>query len=289
MDPDSVEFVVVDWDEEVHCFHQHFFPQSVRLECKNILDINLRNTDLLYMNFCSIPSGADNDSILFNKEEVLKWIWNCMKTMHCSIMVSAVIRDARSEKQKNKGQITVTHSNRIHLLPAGFQQCLEDPELFGAGVVSRRINFMTWMVKPESCAAQNTPHKLQEWFKSHGITWNYHTEFCPGALVNINSETPRRRYRIERRTPKSVYLRLDGDENGDCILKRITSVKLVNDSHKSSILTGDSDDSCNGEEVSGSDHECGTSDPVARKLSFDDEDISLTPSLPGFNLKCVLM
>ncbi|XP_038050844.1 uncharacterized protein LOC119723994 [Patiria miniata] len=209
LDPDSYEFVVVDNVKECHCFHEHLFPQSVTCECKDILEIGLGKTDMLYMNFCSIPSRVEN--ILFNKEEVLKWVWERMKTMKCGIMISAVIRDTRTEVDQRDRIFTAIgpskgiHINDYHLRAAGFEAFLIDETLFGGEEVSARKHFKTWLIRPENCVVRNDPNILRTTFGKNEINWDYRLELVPGVCVRWD-QNPDQKYRITERTALRVRL-----------------------------------------------------------------------------------
>jgi hypothetical protein len=52
----NVTFEVIEVDDEVHRWHQEVFPMCVRVRKEDVLKIEPGEHDVMYMNFCNVPS-----------------------------------------------------------------------------------------------------------------------------------------------------------------------------------------------------------------------------------------
>ena len=183
LDPDSVlRIKVFEIDEDVHNYHQYVFPTKVgKVKRSIITTFDIDQNSVIYLNFCSVASGKDDEAWKSHfegqsseewvphccKENVLKYIWKVMRPPYCcTTMVSLVIKQSKSTKEMGKEyecHYEFKSSLGDYITGLGFLYLLRNIDLFNAEIVS---------VRPESQVVWNDKDKRVPKYLSSG-KWSH--------------------------------------------------------------------------------------------------------------------
>lgn len=158
LDPDSVlRIKVFEIDEDVHNYHQYVYPTTVEKVKRSIITTSdLDRNSVIYLNFCSVASGKDEEAWKSHfegqssqnwvrhccKENVLRYIWEIMHPPYCcTTMVSLVITQSKSTKEievQTQCHREFKSSLGDYITGLGFLCLMRDIDLFNAEIVSVR-------------------------------------------------------------------------------------------------------------------------------------------------------
>lgn len=235
LDPDSVlRIKVFEIDEDIHNYHQYVFPTKVEKVKESIIaNFDLDRNSVIYLNFCSVASGYDDEAWKSHlqgqsskkwvphccKENVLKYIWKVMRPPYCcTTMVSLVIKQSESTakigKEKNRyRKFKSTLGNYITGL--GFLYLLRNINLFNAEIVS---------VRPESQVDWKDKDKREPKSLSSG-KWSHPFVTMMVAPTENTDDQACRKLEKQFEDWKIADLREDKMQKG-------ARVKIVNGEHK---------------------------------------------------------